>query len=230
MNPRQPLALLALIAALAIAAAGARSAGGSTGLARTALLTDGPVSMQMRCIQTEKPRRGCHRPGRVIGLRLSERLTSPVPASRLSLALLAPPLAVRGNVQVRAGQGMPALAMRLRGVERWDGLAPHRVLVMRDDLQVLGVHAATVPAQVVDLHAVRNRPDERGVRDPVRHLLADVGRLALPVALRVPVALPLPAPGRLIDRHETPDASAQFTGSRLAQHPFIIPYVQDKQP
>lgn len=107
-------------------------------------------------------------------------------------ALATPPCAGRVKVGVLRGELMSVLAMRLGGVAGRNRVAAQEVLSSSHRIQVSRVDARTVAAEVVEIEAERDRPDERLVDEPVGDSLA--------LGLRVPdvsvalCRLPCPSP------------------------------------
>lgn len=75
------------------------------------------------------------------------------------------------------------------------------VLPVRDRLQVIGAHALAIPAEMVDVEPLRNRPDEQLVPDAMGEQYLPFTRtlLDLPVAVAVQRAGPEPTRSRAID-------------------------------
>lgn len=110
-----------------------------------------------------------------------------------------PPTAPIG-VEVRAGQLMPVHAVGLLRLQGGWGFPSQQVHAMRDRLQMPGVAARTVPAEVVDLVPVGDWSDQQLVGGAVRLDASSVER-GIPVPRsRVAVARIRPAPIWFRDR------------------------------
>jgi hypothetical protein len=77
-----------------------------------------------------------------------------------------PPSAL-GAVGVLFGELMPVLAMRFGRLSSDDGVPTQGIDSRRDGFEVIRIDAESVAAQVVDLHANRDRSDKCLVRDSV---------------------------------------------------------------
>lgn len=83
-----------------------------------------------------------------------------------AVARAAVTLPVRPNPEVVSRHGMPSAATLLTTKREKAATAPH-VLLVRNRLEVLRVHAERVAAQVIEEEPVWDRPDEPLVDDPV---------------------------------------------------------------
>jgi hypothetical protein len=108
------------------------------------------------------------------GAAVESRPTANLPAfdAVSSPALVGPKIIAVQLVAVDAA-GLPCLMGR-------GAVTAHKVFPVRDRLKVARVAARTVPAKMVDLQPVRNRPDEHRVRSSVR-----LPSLALPLRVAV---------------------------------------------
>lgn len=110
---------------------------------------------------------------------------------------------VRGTnaPRVVARERMTVAAMRLAGVQRSWGIAAHRVLAWKDRLQMRGVHAAPIAAQVVELQRGIDGADQNRVCRAVCEPHAVAARVQFRADLSVSViteAGPVPARVRAV--------------------------------
>ena len=68
------------------------------------------------------------------------------------------------DTQIIAGQRMPTNTMCFASIHRSTTISTEDIFPNCHGFQMAGVHTLSIPAQVVDGHAVRNRADEMLVR------------------------------------------------------------------
>ena len=102
---------------------------------------------------------------------------------------------------------MSSITMRLTGIPRLKGEAPHQVFARRDGLQMRRIHAASIAAQVIQLQAARNLSDEYPIGDAVGEKVA-TAKAELTVSRRACRGCPLPTSFRLADL--CPEALKRF--------------------
>ncbi len=113
------------------------------------------------------------------------------------LALTAATAAARMNKQVVTEEWMAANAMRLAGVlGRWIVAAKH-IHLMRDRLQMIGIHARGIAAEMIEFKAIRDRADPHFVGESVCFDRAAVVTVENAMAVFVPSTHPVPTTGRL---------------------------------
>lgn len=79
-----------------------------------------------------------------------------------------PPIVPLPPDEVLAAKRVSTVTGRFLRVPSSRGVAAQDVLAAGDGLKVRGIHARPVAAQVVDLEALGDRPDEHLIRETVR--------------------------------------------------------------
>lgn len=106
--------------------------------------------------------------------------------------------------------------MSLSRVDRPNTVAAHHILDVGDDLQMRGINALTIPAQVVYDHPFRNRADRpfigHAMGQPVQMPAKPESTVS---SLRVNV--PLPSPASVFHRHDFSRKSGNFLGGGKTQ-------------
>lgn len=135
-----------------------------------------------------------------------------------ALALTADSLPFLADVSIGRRVLVPLRAVCLFGIKRRRGAASERVFPLGHSLQVLGVDARGIAAEVVDGEASRNRANERRVREAMREPLSTMP-LEMTVAFSGAATGPGPASRVCLDdnpRHK------QVAGSNL--HLLSLPF------
>lgn len=108
---------------------------------------------------------------------------------------------------------MPILAMRLARVAPRPAVPAPTVLAMCNRLQVLGIDASTIPAEVIQVHPVRDRASQQLVHRAMgKDSLVSSLNTCVPIPKHAHLADPLPA--RLHDNDALP-------------HPKLVPLAVD---
>jgi len=117
------------------------------------------------------------------------------------------------EAQIDAAQRMAAWTATFAGIDRCDCMPAQHVDPRRDWLHVVGIQAATLSAEVVNVQGWRDRTDEQFVGDPMRQARMSVDADADVASVGIVAPRPYPArTGAVMIAHQVKSSQERHRG------------------